>query len=121
MIYSIVLRYIWPVLRSPGAGRMTRALARTPEEPEGVETRAVLGVFQLSPFGIAPAGGRDLDRHSRQLLAPFNPFCRNLRSTASLLNSRNASAAIHRPARVPFFRILSALWIASRFNRIFRL
>src|SRR5215469_1081457 len=57
----------------------------------------------------------------RQLLPPFDPFCRNLACTASLLNSRNASAAIHRPARVPFFLILSALSIASRFNRIFRL
>src|SRR5437016_7466075 len=48
-------------------------------------------------------------------------FRRSRDCTAALFNSRSASAAIHRAARVFWLRILSAARIASRFNGIFLL
>ena len=68
----------------------------------------VLGcrVSQLPGKGRNPRGIRRL-RPANLHVCSFR-FRRKRFSTASLRNSRSASAAIHRPARVPLFLILSA-------------
>jgi hypothetical protein len=82
------------------------AVTGYPSCPESAAIRGASASFALRTFiSDWPA---DIWVHA--------PFWRKRFCTASLFNSRSASAAIHRAARVPLFWILPAQEIALRFK-----